>query len=146
MAHVVLEHKLVEAGLDTRVQVTSSGTGDWHIGEPMDRRAAAILRMSGYDPSRHRARQFVRQHFAENDLLLAMDRSNHANISRLAPDDASLEKLKMFREFDPQATASDAEVPDPWYAGDESFAEVLAMVERTADELVEHLDKVLNSG
>ena len=47
MAHVVLEGRLAEAGLDDRVEVNSSGTGDWHVGEPMDRRAAATLCSSG---------------------------------------------------------------------------------------------------
>ncbi|HEX6150697.1 MAG TPA: low molecular weight phosphotyrosine protein phosphatase, partial [Nocardioides sp.] len=36
MAHVVLEARLAEAGLDDVVEVTSSGTGGWHEGEPMD--------------------------------------------------------------------------------------------------------------
>ena len=55
-AHVVLEQRLAEAGLDDRVVVDSSGTGDWHVGSPMDSRAAATLSAAGYDPSRHRAR------------------------------------------------------------------------------------------
>ena len=60
MAHVVLEARLAEAGLDDRVEVTSSGTGDWHVGKPMDRRAAATLTAAGYDATRHRARQWTR--------------------------------------------------------------------------------------
>ena len=58
MAHVVLEQRLADAGLADRVEVTSSGTGDWHVGEPMDRRAAATLTAAGYDATRHRARQY----------------------------------------------------------------------------------------
>ena len=58
MAHVVLEQRLAEAGLDDRVEVASSGTGGWHVGDPMDERAAATLAAAGYDPSRHRARQY----------------------------------------------------------------------------------------
>lgn len=146
MAHVVVESKLAAAGLADQVTVTSSGTGDWHIGEPMDHRAAAILSTHGYDPSRHRARQFVRGHFDDNDLVLTMDRSNHANVSRLAATEAELAKIRMFREYDPEAESTTAEVPDPWYAGDESFAEVLQMVERTADQLVQQLRDSVNAG
>ncbi|WP_254052175.1 hypothetical protein [Aeromicrobium sp. A1-2] len=40
MAHVVLEDRLERAGLADRVSVASAGTGDWHVGQPMDRRAA----------------------------------------------------------------------------------------------------------
>ena len=66
IAHVVLERKL-EAAHDGDVVVESSGTGDWHIGEPMDRRAAATLAAAGYDPSRHRAQQVDRDLFSRND-------------------------------------------------------------------------------
>lgn len=139
IAHVVLEDRLERAGLADRVAVTSSGTGGWHTGEPMDRRAAAVLADTGYDPTRHVARRFTRDSYAENDLLLAMDASNHADMTELAPDVASLEKLRMFRDFDPEATDDDREVPDPWYGGGEGFRDVLAMVERTVDALVHDL-------
>ena len=49
MAHVVLESRLADAGLDDRVEVASSGTGGWHVGKPMDSRAAASLTAAGYD-------------------------------------------------------------------------------------------------
>ena len=41
MADVVLSARVADAGLDDRVTVSSSGTGGWHVGDPMDRRAAA---------------------------------------------------------------------------------------------------------
>lgn len=145
MAHVVLEQKLAEAGLADRVVVTSSGTGDWHVGQPMDRRAAAALGAQGYDASRHIARRFSIDWYAENDLLLAMDASNHADMAAQSPDVASLDKLRMFREFDPEATDRDRDVPDPWFGGDEGFRRVLAMVERTADALVQHLKSTISS-
>ena len=141
MAHVILEHKLAEAGLDDRVTVVSAGTGSWHIGEAMDERAARTLSAAGYDPSRHAARRFTTDWYAENDLILAMDASNHADISDLAPDVASLEKVQMFRAYDPQASEHDNEVPDPWFGGTEGFEHVLQMVERTVDALVDELSR-----
>ena len=38
-------------------------------------------------------------------------------------------------EFDPEGGPG-AEVPDPWYGGQQGFDEVLAMVERTVDVIV----------
>ncbi len=143
MAHVILEHKLAEAGLDDRVTVTSSGTGSWHIGEAMDSRAAAVLSTAGYDPSRHAARRFSIDWYAENDLILAMDASNHSDIAEQAPDVESLKKVRMFRDYDPEAAEHDNEVPDPWFGGPEGFDTVLEMVERTADALVEDLSRRL---
>jgi protein-tyrosine phosphatase len=144
MAHVVLEQRLAEAGLDDRVTVVSAGTGSWHTGEAMDERAAAALSAAGYDPSRHSARRFTPDWYAENDLILAMDLSNHADISDLAPDVASLDKVRMFRAYDPEASEDDNEVPDPWFGEADGFDEVLRVVERTADALVEELSRSLN--
>ena len=137
-AHVVLESKLADAGID--LEVVSSGTGGWHEGEPMDPRSAAVLEAAGYDPSHHRARTFTRDWFAEYDLLLAMDHANRADMQALAPTVEDEARVRMFREFDPEAD-DDAEVPDPWYGGDEGFHRVLAMIERTCDEIVRRLSR-----
>src|SRR3954452_7907711 len=59
MADVVLNDRLIRAGLERLVEVVSAGTGDGHVGRPMDRRAAALLTAHGYDASRHRAQQFA---------------------------------------------------------------------------------------
>ena len=40
---VVRVHEFDEAGLGDRVRVSSVGTGDWHVGNGMDARAAAEL-------------------------------------------------------------------------------------------------------
>ena len=145
IAHVVLEERLVRAGLDDRVEVSSSGTGGWHVGEPMDRRAAAVLRDADYDPSRHRARTFSTDWYAEHDLLLAMDHSNLADMVDQAPTVAQQAQVRMFREFDPLATEGDDEVPDPWYGGADGFRDVLAMIERTTDALVEQLPGLMRA-
>src|ERR1700749_3283029 len=57
MAEVVLRAELGEAGLDGAVTVDRAGTGDWHMGHPMYRRAQAKLTARGYDGSAHLARQ-----------------------------------------------------------------------------------------
>jgi len=145
MAHVVLEDRLARAGLDDRVEVVSSGTGGWHEGDPMDRRAAAVLRDAGYDPSRHRARTFSTDWYAEYDLLLAMDHSNRADMVDQSPTVEQRARVRLFREFDPEASDGDDEVPDPWYGGSDGFRDVLAMIERTTDELVDQLPRLIES-
>jgi protein-tyrosine phosphatase len=135
MAEVVLTERVAEAGLDDRVEVASCGTGDWHIGDPMDRRAAATLAAAGYDPSRHRAQQFAGSWLEEYDVLLAMDAQNRSDI-------AGADRVLMFRDFDPVEPGSD--VPDPYYGGDSGFEEVLTMVERTSARIVEALRRRLD--
>jgi protein-tyrosine phosphatase len=135
MAHVVLEERLREAGLDDRVVVHSSGTGDWHIGSPMDHRAAATLTEAGYDATRHRARQYDASWADDHDLVLAMDSDNLADLGGRS------ERVGMFRDFD--RVHPGAEVPDPYYGGTDGFDRVLEMVERTSDGLVAELAAVL---
>ncbi len=131
MAHVVLEARLADAGLDDRVAVTSCGTGDWHVGHPMDDRAAATLTAAGYDPSRHRARQFATTWLDEHDVVLAMDEQNLVDIG------GPTERARLFGDLDPVSPG--AAVPDPYYGGPSGFQEVLAMVERTSDAIVRDL-------
>jgi protein-tyrosine phosphatase len=137
-AHVVLEQRLAEAGLDDRVVVHSSGTGDWHIGSPMDSRAAATLTKAGYDPSRHRARQYDDSWSHEHDLVLAMDIDNLADLGGRS------ERVAMFRDFDPVDPGAD--VPDPYYGGTDGFDRVLQIVERTSAALTAELEKLFDSG
>ncbi len=135
MGEVVLRSRLAAAGLDDAVEVSSTGTGDWHLGEPMDRRAAATLAGRGYDPSRHRARQFDASWFAAQDLVLVMDRANLDEVSSLVGAALEPERLQWFRAFDPDGGQT-LDVPDPWQGGQSGFDDVLAIVERTSDTLV----------
>ena len=128
MAHVVLEQRLADAGLADLVEVASSGTGGWHVGNPMDARAAATLSAAGYDPTRHRARQFDATWPEAYDLVLVMDQANLADVG------GRTLRIGLFRDLDPADPGG--EVPDPYYGGADGFEEVLAMVERTSDAIV----------
>ncbi|WP_244242506.1 low molecular weight protein-tyrosine-phosphatase [Nocardioides seonyuensis] len=135
MAHVVLESSLAAAGLADRVQVSSAGTAGWHVGKPMDARAAATLADAGHDPTRHRAQQYDAGWTSSYDLVLVMDDSNLADVGGRS------ERVAKFRDFDPIGTGDD--VPDPYYGGDEGFTEVLEMVARTSETIVERCRRVL---
>jgi len=139
IADVVLSQRVDDAGLAGRVTVSSCGTGDWHVGQPMDERAAATLRANDYDPSAHRARQFSASWLAANDLVLAMDHSNLAALRGVEPG-ADPDRVRLFGDFDP--VEAGGEVPDPYYGGQEGFEEVLTMVERTCAVLVSALQQL----
>jgi protein-tyrosine phosphatase len=140
MADVVLRERVDEAGLSGRVAVNSCGTGDWHTGQPMDRRAAATLTAAGYDPTTHRARLFDPGWLEDHDLVLAMDGQNLADVLAVAGPTHD-GRVRLFRDFDPVGTGG--EVPDPYYGGDAGFEEVLEMVERTSAALVSALQQDL---
>lgn len=155
MAEVVLRHELERAGLVPRVAVESAGTGDWHVGKPMDRRARAELARRGYDGSGHEARQIQPSWLDDFDLLLAMDRVNLETLRGMAGDGSGggnggspratagrAERIVLMRSFDPRA-ADDAEVPDPYYGGPDDYAEVFDLVRGAARGLVEQLAALL---
>lgn len=142
MADVVLHARVLEAGLDDAVEVVSAGTGGWHAGEPMDRRAAALLTSEGYDASRHRAQQVQPAWLDEFDLVLTMDRDNLRDVRSLGTGGIDDERVRPFRDFDPDEPGG--EVPDPYYGGASGFRDVLAMVERTSAHLVEALAVALD--
>ena len=143
MAEVVLRDRLRRAGLGDLVEVASAGTGGWHVGNPMDPRAAQTLREAGYDPSGHQAQQVDVSWFVAFDLVLAMDDANRDHLSDLAGHSGS-ERLRLFGDFDPVNPG--APVPDPYYGGRDGFEEVLAMIERTADGVVSAVRESLSDG
>ncbi len=133
------EAALREAAAEVGVEVTvrSAGTGDWHIGSPPDERmtraaAAEGLHLSGVGD------QVTPDHLAAADLVLAMDRSNLADLRDLADRSGVETPIHLYREFDPEADG-DLDVPDPYYGGHDGFAEVVRMVRRTAPAVVGHL-------
>jgi protein-tyrosine phosphatase len=145
MADVVLQQRLLERGLEDRVEVVSAGTGGWHVGGPMDGRAARTLEEAGYDPSLHRARQFAAEWFPECDLVLAMDGHNHADLFAMTTDDTERGRLHLFRDFDPEPDGAGVrDVPDPYFGRENGFAEVMAIIERTGTALVDQLEDLLS--
>lgn len=134
-AEAALREALDEAGMHD-VEVDSAGTGDWNLGAPPDARMVeaagrAGLRLSGS------ARQVVRDDFARSDLILVMDRANLRAVRALAPDDAAAEKVRLFREFEPDP--DDLDVPDPYYGGAEGFARVVEIARSGAQGVVQAL-------
>jgi protein-tyrosine phosphatase len=135
-AEGVFRGAVERAGLAARVRVDSAGIGDWHVGEPPDRRAIAAARERGYDLSRLRGRQVARADFGEFDWILAMDRSNLRALQALRPPDYA-GHLGLFLDLAPQLGRS--EVPDPYYGGAADFAHVLDLVEQASEALVERV-------
>ncbi len=133
-AQGVFERRLRDRGLAERFEVDSAGTGDWHVGNPPDRRAIAAARKRGYEIAGLRARQVSVADFQRFDLILAMDQSNLSNLQRLVPAGARA-RTELFMHFAPGLPV---EVPDPYYGGDDGFEQVLDMLEQAADGLIEH--------
>jgi protein-tyrosine phosphatase len=140
MGHVILQHMVSDAGLDDRVTVSSSGTGDWHVGEHADPRTVAILAAHGYDGSRHRAREFDAAEFADLDLVLASDEGHVRALRHLATSPSHRAKIHLVREFDPEAVAvGTLETADPWYGDESDFLQCYREVEAACRGILDHI-------
>ena len=118
------------------IQVDSAGTSNYHPDAVPDSRSQAAARRRGYDLSALRARQIQQWDFTEFDLILAMDRSNLADLVDIAPPQAR-GRIKLFMQF---ASGSPVlEVPDPYDGGPEGFERVLDMVEAASRGLLQQL-------
>jgi protein-tyrosine phosphatase len=129
---------LVErAGLASQIAVDSAGTAAYHAGEPPDPRSIAAAAKRGYHlPSV--ARKFEQSDFTAFDLVLAMDRKNWVDLTRLRADEPRLAELRLLRSFEP-APPKDLDVPDPYYGGAEGFDHVLDICERACAGLLTSL-------
>lgn len=130
MAEVMARSALAEAGLGEVVSVESAGTGGWHTGERMDPRAETELEGLGLD-SGHAAQQ-VSERLLGADLLVALD-SGHAR--SLRHSGAAPERIRLLREFDPDAHGVD--VADPYYGSQRDFSTVRRQISAALPGLVE---------
>ena len=145
MAHAILEQAAARAGVD--VVVDSAGVSDEEAGNPIDRRAARVLRDAGYAVPDHRARQIRAGELGEWDLILAMT-SRHLSVLERLFDRAGVEhegapasaadlrqgpRVCLYRDLDPEGSG---DVPDPWYGGHQDFLDTLEVIERVTPVIV----------
>jgi len=140
LAEAIFKDKLRRRGLDDRFLVDSCGTANYHVGDTPDPRTIANAKKKGVAID-HFGRQFSSKDFHDFDYIFVMDSSNHQNVLRLCSDPAHRDKVAMMRNFDP--TAFGADVPDPYYGTERHFQEVFDILDRTADNLLDHFEKKL---
>ncbi len=140
MAEVVTRSLLDEAGLHVQVTVSSTGTGDWHIGGPANPGSVRALAARGYDASRHRARQLTAADVGDYDLLIGLDSANLRDIERLflGRDAADRPDVALLRDYAANGARGQG-VPDPYGQGPAAFEDALDLVEEACRGLVEHL-------
>ncbi len=142
MAEVVLQQEAAEAGVD--VEVESSAISGWEVGNPIDSRAARVLRQAGYDVPDRGAQKLSRSHMEDFDLVLAMTDEHKRVIDRLAkrlPENRRPE-VRLYREFASDAklrSPSEMNVPDPWYGTQDDFYLTLNTLQDATPNLLDHI-------
>jgi len=139
-AEGIFRQAVNEAGLADKISIDSAGTHAYHIGKQPDARAQSASRNRGIDLSNLRGRQVEPADFDTFDYVIAMDNSNHADLTQVA--DGNSDNLFMFLSF--SENFSEKEVPDPYYGGEQGFEHVLDLVEDASYGLLAHIQKQHN--
>lgn len=123
-------------GLADSVRVDSAGTYGGHAGEPADQRMRMAASKRGYDLTSI-SRKIRMDDFFNFDMIIVMDDDNYENVSRLAPDIESLDKIHRMTDF---CRKHDVPyVPDPYYGGSRGFENVLDILEDACTGLLDEI-------
>jgi len=141
-AENIFRQMVKEAGLENHIHIDSAGTHDYHPGKAPDKRMTETLHRRDI-PSIGAARQFKTSDFKRFDLIVAMDHENHNGICSLANTRDHTQKVTMFTSFCEHPDHQIAEVPDPYYGGEEGFELVADILEDGCRELLGHIRKQL---
>lgn len=129
LAEGIVRHLILDEQLDW--EVASAGTGNWHVGQPADKRSIAIAKSYGYDISKQRAQHFNQHMFDYYDHILVMDKNNLRDVLKLAMNEEQRKKVRLF-------LTDELEVTDPYF-DDQLFDPVFQIVEERAKKLLREL-------
>jgi protein-tyrosine phosphatase len=123
LAEAAFRVEAARLGLD--VEVTSAGIGNWHEGEPPDRRAQAVARQHGVDISGYSARQVRGQDFRRFSHIVALDHEILTALRRMKPSDGTAEISLLLDHVEGR---EGEEVADPYYGSQMHFEAAWAEV------------------
>lgn len=135
LAEALFNKHVMDRGLQDKFIGDSCGTAAYHVGEQPDSRSRANAEENGLSYS-HKARQLARTDYIDFDLIVPMDATNLTNIKKLNPE--SKTEIKLMRDYD--SGYEGADVPDPYFGGEQGFQDVYDILDRSTNTL---LDKLL---
>ncbi len=131
MAEGILRHKIKQHNLDW--EVSSCGTGAWHVGEAPDKRAQKILKKYGIDISTQKAQKLDPNLFNDFDLIFAMDSINYSDVIHHIKNDD--EKIKVELIMNLVEAGKNQNIPDPYF-DDNLYEVVYEMLDKACDEII----------
>lgn len=140
MAETVFRKYVAAAGLEDKIEIESSGTGDWHVGEQADSRMRKHAQQRGYNITSV-GRTVSQNDFGYYNLIVAMDDSNVRNLERMCPPEQLHKIVKM---TDYANSHSQTEVPDPYYGGEAGFRLVIDLLEDACEGLLQEVKKTIS--
>jgi protein-tyrosine phosphatase len=136
MAEGIFKEVVEREGVAQHFNIDSAGTSTYHIGKNPDERAMHTCEKQGII-LRHKGKEFNALDLQNQHYILAMDKSNLENISRLFSAAPYTANVLLMRDFDKNFKGQD--VPDPYYGGMDGFSDVFEMLERSSYELLHYI-------
>lgn len=130
--------QMIKQELNEKIEIESCGIGDWHIGQPPDRRMQEAAKARGIALN-SRAQQFKIAFYDEFDYILASDQEVLKHLFHCAATPEHKAKLSLMTAF--SGLYSGQEVPDPYYEPTAAFDLVLDMLEDSCSGLLKHISK-----
>nr|XP_023884523.1 uncharacterized protein LOC111996756 [Quercus suber] len=143
-AEGVFRDLVKKRGFDSKFNIDSAGTIDYHEGNEADPRMRAASKRRGIEITSI-SRPIRLSDFRDFDLILAMDRQNREDIleafnrwkfRETLPDDAH-KKVKLMCSYCKKH--DEIEVPDPYYGGPQGFEKVLDLLEDACESLLDSI-------
>jgi protein-tyrosine phosphatase len=134
LAEGILRSKLSENFI-----VDSAGTGNWHVGQPPDKRSVLTAKNYNLDITHLRGRHFSKRDFQEFDYIYVMDNQNYKDVIAQTQNEA--EKAKVQLILDEIFPGERVDVPDPYYGQQDGFEKVYQMLDKACDSIAQKLLK-----
>lgn len=122
------------------IELDSAGTGNSHIGQAPDPRSISTALQFGIDISQLRARQFTVKDFNNFDIIYVMDKSNQADVLKLARSSEDENKVHLFLDLIKNNKSKD--VPDPWFGNLDVFNDVFHLLYTASENYVAQYNTV----
>ena len=137
--------QLQGSNIAQQVSIDSAGTHSYHIGHAPDPRAIETGLQFDVQIAQLRARKVTTADFHDFDLIIAMDRTNLADLEAIRPENSSAE-LKLMLAWHPanqsvgQSGGQVDEVPDPYYGGMHGFVHMYEFLEAATAGLLKDIE------
>lgn len=131
LAEFVFKDMVSKEGLEDRISAASAGTSGEHLGDPVDRRSAEVMKRHGISCAGKRSRQLVKSDFTDYDYVIGMDYDNIRVMGRLCPNPGSC-KVGLLMDY-----AGGGIVDDPYFTLD--FDKAYSDIEKGCRGLLEEI-------
>lgn len=113
MAEAMFKEMVEKEGLSDKINIDSAATSSISVGSTPHSGTKNQLRKHNISFDGIVARQVNQHDFSWADYIITMDHQNVRNLTNVAPDKKSADKIHLAYDIIPNKTGS--EIADPWY-------------------------------